>query len=336
VGSIRRGSALVGDIEVLAAAGDPAAAAEQLRGMPGDLRVLHLSRRRAVLRIDRHELGLHIVAPDAFAAAELLLTGAPSHVARVRQRAAERQMELSLAGLRGGGRTIPAATEADVYASLGLPFIPVELREGGDEIDAAERGVLPALVERRDIRGDLHMHTDWSDGRDSLDAMIEAARALGYAYVAVTDHSVSASIARGLDRDRLARQRDAVDEARGRFPDITILHGSEVDIRADGSLDFPDRVLESLDIVLASLHDAAGQSGARLTDRYVKAMHHPLVQIVTHPTNRMIPGRARLRPRRTAPVRGGCRDGDAAGGRRCARPPRHGRGDGAPGHRRGS
>jgi DNA polymerase (family 10) len=292
VGSIRRGAALVGDIEILAAAGDPAAVAEQLRGLPADLRLLHLSRRRAVLRIDRHELGLHIVTPDAFAAAELLLTGAPLHVARVRERAAQRELELSLAGLRRRGRPVDTATEADVYASLGLPFIPVELREGGDEIAAAERGDLPRLVERRDIRGDLHMHTDWSDGRDTLDAMIEAARTLGYEYVAITDHSVSASIARGLDEDRLARQREAVDEARVRFPDITILHGSEVDIRADGSLDFPDRVLESLDIVLASLHDAAGQSGAQLTDRYVAAMHHPLVQIVTHPTNRMIPGRA--------------------------------------------
>jgi DNA polymerase (family 10) len=292
VGSIRRGSALVGDIEVLAAAGEPAAAAEQLHRLPGGLQLLHLSRRRAVLRIDRHELGLHIVAPDTFAAAELLLTGAPGHVARVRQRAAGRGMELTLHGLRREGRLLPAATEADVYASIGLPFIPVELREGGDELAAAERGALPALVERRDMRGDLHMHTDWSDGRDSLDAMIEAAQALGYEYVAVTDHSVSASVARGLDADRLARQREAIDEARARFPDITILHGSEVDIRADGSLDFPDRILESLDIVLASLHDAAGQSGAQLTDRYVKAMHHPLVQIVTHPTNRMIPGRA--------------------------------------------
>jgi DNA polymerase (family 10) len=292
VGSIRRGSALVGDIEVLAAAGDPAAAADQLLRLPGDAQLLHLSRRRAVLRVDRHELGIHIVGPDAFAAAELLLTGAPAHVTRVRRRAAERGLELSLRGLRREGRIVTAETERDVYSSVDLPFIPVELREGGDELDAAERGSLPLLVERRDIRGDLHMHTNWSDGRDTLDAMIDAARALGYEYVAVTDHSVSAQIARGLDEDRLARQREVVEEARARFPDITILHGSEVDIRADGSLDFADHVLEPLDIVLASLHDAAGQSGDQLTERYVKAMHHPLVQIVTHPTNRMIPGRA--------------------------------------------
>jgi DNA polymerase (family 10) len=136
------------------------------------------------------------------------------------------------------------------------------------------------------------MHSDWSDGRDSMDAMIGAAEGLGYEYVAITDHSVSSGIARGLDVDRLSRQRETIENLKVRHPGITILHGSEVDILPDGSLDFPDRVLESLDIVLASLHDPAGHDGARLTDRYIAAMRHPLVHIITHPTNRMVPGRA--------------------------------------------
>jgi DNA polymerase (family 10) len=151
---------------------------------------------------------------------------------------------------------------------------------------------LPILVTREDMRGDLHMHTDWSAGRDTIDAMVAAAAALGYEYVAVTDHSRSAVIARGLDVDRLARQRDEVLRLREQYPQMQILHGSEVDILPDGRLDFPDAVLEKLDIVLASLHDPAGHSGAILTDRYIRAMEHPLVDIITHPTNRLVPTRA--------------------------------------------
>jgi DNA polymerase (family 10) len=135
------------------------------------------------------------------------------------------------------------------------------------------------------------MHTDWSDGRHPIDVMVDAAKALGYEYVAVTDHSKSSAIARGLDADRLSQQRDAIAAARERHPQITILHGAEVDILRDGSLDFPDAVLETLDVVLASLHDPGSDSGQRLTDRYIAAMRHPLVQIVTHPTNRLVPGR---------------------------------------------
>jgi DNA polymerase (family 10) len=135
------------------------------------------------------------------------------------------------------------------------------------------------------------MHSDWSDGRDAIDTMVAAAEALGYEYVALTDHSRSSTIARGLDEERLARQMDVVAAVRDRFPGLTLLQGAEVDILPDGSLDFPDTVLERLDVVLASLHDPAGHSGHRLTDRYIAAMRHPLVQVVTHPTNRLVPGR---------------------------------------------
>ena len=165
------------------------------------------------------------------------------------------------------------------------------MRETGEEVDAALAGTLPRPVQLEDMRGDLHMHSDWSDGRHSMDAMVSAAEALGYEYVAITDHSVSSGIARGLDIARLDRQRDAVAALREAHPGITVFHGAEVDILHDGALDFPDEVLASLDVVLASLHDPADHDGARLTDRYVAAMRHPLVQIITHPTNRLVPGR---------------------------------------------
>jgi DNA polymerase (family 10) len=246
---------------------------------------------RAVLRIDRSEVTIRLITPDLFGVAWLHLTGSPAHVEALQRRATALGLRLELPGDGRPSRDFAGCSEEEIYAKLGLPFVPPEMREGAGELEAASRGELPHLVTTDAIRGDLHMHTDWSDGRDRLDDMIRAARLLGYEYVAVTDHSGSSMVANGLDAGRLARQREAIERAREAYPDITILHGSEVDILPDGRLDFPDPVLERLDIVLASLHDAAGQPPARLTDRYVSAMRHPLVHVVTHPTNRLVPSR---------------------------------------------
>jgi DNA polymerase (family 10) len=185
----------------------------------------------------------------------------------------------------------PAATEEEVYARLGLPFIPPEIRDGGDEIQAARTGTLPALVSRPDIRGDLHMHTSWSDGRDSTEAMVNGCRALGYEYLAITDHSPRSAASRNLSVDGVKQQAEEIAGLRERYPDITILHGCEVDILPDGRLDFADRVLQQFDIVLASLHEDAGQAPEALERRYLAAMKHPLVSVITHPTNRLIPYR---------------------------------------------
>src|SRR5262249_42602497 len=163
---------------------------------------------------------------------------------------------------------------------LDLPFIPPELRDAGDEVDAARAGRLPILVSRADIRGDLHMHTHWSDGRDSVDAMVSQALALGYEYMAITDHSPGSAASRNLSLDDVDRQADAIRSAKERYPQMAILHGAEVDILPDGSLDFPDSLLQRLDIVLASLHNRAGHSAAELMRRYEAAMTHPLVSII--------------------------------------------------------
>ncbi|HUK34858.1 MAG TPA: PHP domain-containing protein, partial [Vicinamibacterales bacterium] len=170
-------------------------------------------------------------------------------------------------------------------------FVPAEIRDGSEEIEAARDGRLPALVSRSDIRGDLHMHTSWSDGRDTVGTMVAACHALGYEYIAITDHSPRSAASRTLTLDAVERQADEIAEMREKFPRLTIFHGCEVDILPDGKLDFPDRILEHFDIVLASLHDAAGQAPDRLEERYVAAMNHPLVTLITHPTNRMVPHR---------------------------------------------
>jgi len=291
-GSFRRFAAMTGDLEVLGASADPARTVARLLGLPFVSTALHVARDRVVLRFERAELTIRIVRPDAFVPLLVTLTGSATHVFELRERAATRGLTFTPDALRdSAGRIRLLGSEADLYTALDLAPVPPELREGTDAIEAAARRELPTLLAHEQIRGDLHMHTDWSDGRDSLELMVLAAEALGYEYVAITDHSQSSAIARGLDGDRLERQMDAVAAARQTHPGIAILHGSEVDILPDGSLDFPYTVLERLDVVLASLHDPAGQSGAQLTDRYVRAMENPLVQIVTHPTNRLVPHR---------------------------------------------
>jgi DNA polymerase (family 10) len=181
--------------------------------------------------------------------------------------------------------------ERDVYEALDLQWVPPEVRGGADELRAAETGTLPALITRRDVRGDLHMHTHYSDGRDSVEAMVRRCIDLGYEYLAITDHSPNSSASRNLTLDSVRQQADEIAEMRERFPQIAILHGCEVDILPDERLDFPDRVLEQFDLVLASLHDPAGQGPDELLRRYVAAMHHPLVTIITHPSNRLVPNR---------------------------------------------
>jgi len=172
------------------------------------------------------------------------------------------------------------------YRLLDLPYVPPELREGEDEITAAESGLLPSLVTTLHVRGDLHMHSTWSDGRDSIMHMVLSARQLGYEYVAITDHSERAWSSRKLLALEIPLQREEIERVRSQAQGIEVLHGVEVDIMPDGSLDFDDETLAGFDIVLASLHDAHGDAGSRLTERYLAAMRHPLVNIITHPANR--------------------------------------------------
>jgi DNA polymerase (family 10) len=187
---------------------------------------------------------------------------------------------------------VDTPTEDVVYKRLDLPYIPPELREDGSEVEAVERNGLPQLVAMPHIRGDLHSHTNWSDGRDTTEHMVQAARRLGYEYFAITDHSERAFASRTLAVGDVSKQRAEIEAVRSRVSGIEVLHGVEVDILHDGTLDFPDHVLEDFDIVLASLHDDGGHDGARLTERYLSAMRHPLVNVITHPTNRSPGARA--------------------------------------------
>ncbi|MGE5245069.1 MAG: PHP domain-containing protein [Betaproteobacteria bacterium] len=290
VGSLRRGHETVGDIEIVASSVDPAAAIESLVTLPEVMRVLHRGTRRVYVLVERVQVGVRLPPPAQAGAALLTLTGSPSHLDGVAAVARERGWRLEADGLRTGHATVADSEEA-IYAALDLPCIPPEIRNGDGEIEAAREGRLPALVSHADIRGDLHMHSTWSDGRDSIDAMVAACHELGYEYLAITDHSPHSAAARNLTVEGVERQAEEIARLRERFADIAILHGCEVDILPDGRLDFADRILERFDLVLASLHERAGQSGDQLMRRYESAMRHPLVALITHPANRLVPGR---------------------------------------------
>lgn len=292
VGSLRRAEETVGDIEIVAAAGPQTSALDQVAQAADVDRVLHQSTRRLYLLINRAQVGVRLADPSNAGATLLHLTGSRAHVGALQARASARGWQLTPEGLvTPDGTPQPSETEEEIYSALQLPFIPPEIRNGEEEIDVAARAGLPRLLSRQDIRGDLHMHSLWSDGRDSVEVLARMCRDLGYEYMAITDHSPKSGASRTLTAQTVGPQADEIAAVRERFPEITILHGCEVDILPEGRLDFPERILAQFDIVLASLHHRAGQSPDQLLRRYVSAMRHPLVSVITHPTNRLLPHR---------------------------------------------
>jgi DNA polymerase (family X) len=291
-GSLRRGQDTVGDIEIVASTDRPAEAIDTLLELLEPPRVLHRSERQLYVLMDRMQVGVRLPEPVNAGATLLYLTGSAAHFDALRAHAAAAGWRLTAHGLYDrDGAFQPMATEDALYAALGLPCIPPEIRNGDEEIVRAAGGDLPTLVALGDIRGDLHMHSTWSDGHDPIAAMALGCRALGYEYMAITDHSPHSAATRNLTADGVRKQADEIARVREEHPDIAILHGCEVDILADGRLDFPEKVLERFDIVLASLHEAAGHSPEQLMKRYESAMKHPLVTMITHPTNRVVPHR---------------------------------------------
>lgn len=289
LGSLRRFAPDIGDVALLGVAA-PDRHAEVLKGfarLPGLFRVTSHSSIHVTAESERGTVTLHLSVPDDAGAALVWHTGSRGHTHHLQVRARTHGFQLDSARLTtAAGAAVPTRTEDALYRLLDLPFIPPELREGEGEITIAELGALPRLVSELDIRGDLHMHTTWSDGRDSIETMAFAAQQAGYEYIAITDHSERSLASRKLRAAEIPDQRRELEYVRARVPGIEILHGIEVDIMHDGSLDFDDATLEGFDIVLASLHDHGGHSAARLTERYLRAIRHPLVNVITHPANR--------------------------------------------------
>ncbi len=288
-GSARRGVETIGDLDLVAAADDPEAVADALVGHPVTQSVLSRGpAKTAVLTHSGVRVELRVGPPESFGDLLQHSTGSAAHNVRLRELAVRRGLSVSEHGVAGPEGSARYADEAGVYAALGLPWIPPELREDTGEIEAALAGALPDLVGEGDLRGDLHVHTDWSDGGDTLEAMVEGARLRGYAYVGISDHSA----ARGLDPDRVGRQWEAIDALNAAQGDVRVLKATELDILADGRLDFEDDLLAGFDFVTASIHSAFRQPAERLTARLLAAIESPHVDAIGHPTGRMMGRRA--------------------------------------------
>jgi DNA polymerase (family 10) len=288
-GSYRRGRDTVGDLDLLVSRRSGAAAIQALRRYE-DLRELTAAGTTKASGVLRNglQVDVRVVDPGSFGAALHYFTGSRDHNIHMRRRAQERGCKLNEYGLFRGTKRVAGATEEEVFAALDLPWIPPELREDRGEIEAAERHALPKLVERSDLQGDLHAHTDASDGREPLEKVVAAARARRLRYLAITDHSKYLGVVGGLDAERLARQIDAMDALNGTLKDLVLLKGAEVDILEDGSLALPDSILRRLDVVVIAIHSQFGLSEAKQTTRVLRALERPCVSVLAHPTGRLL------------------------------------------------
>jgi DNA polymerase (family X) len=292
-GSFRRARETVGDLDILVECADGQSVSDRFVAYPEVKQVLaHGPTRASVVLASGLQVDLRILDAASYGAGLYYFTGSKAHNIAVRRMGQARGLKISEYGVFRGPKRIGGHDEMDVFRAVGLPWIPPELREDRGEIEAAKKKQLPKLVELGDIRGDLQMHTTDSDGRATLEAMADAAQELGYEYIAVTDHSPMLRMVRGLDRAGYRRQMKRIERLNARLKSLTVLAGAEVDIHADGTLDLDDDTLAALDIVFVALHAKLDLAPGAQTERVLRALQHPSVDVFAHPTGRLI-GRRR-------------------------------------------
>jgi len=288
-GSLRRMRDTVGDLDLLAASERPEEVMEWFVGLGRAAVVLARgSTKSSIVTQQGLQVDLRVVRPESFGAAAHHFTGSKAHNIRMRSLGLEKGLRINEYGVFRGDVKIAGATEEEVFQSVGLPYIPPEMREDQGEIEAALEGRLPRLVAIQDMMGDLHVHSDWTDGRDSIETMAAVAREKGYSYLAICDHSPAVGITGGLDPRRLLEQGEEIRRLNRRGGSFRVLAGIEVDIRSDGRLDLADDVLSQLDLVVAAVHSGFGQSRDKMTDRILCAVENPHVHILAHPTGRLV------------------------------------------------
>jgi DNA polymerase (family 10) len=290
-GSLRRRRSTIGDLDLLAAVDDHEAVITRLDGLPEvDKIVAAGTDKTSIILSEGPRVDLMVCPPAAWGTHLVHFTGSKDHNVALRGMALDRGWSLSEKGWKviESGELLLDAEEADVYERLGLPWIPPEIREGDGEIEAARDGALPALITHDDVRGDTHTHSDWTDGVDSIETMARAARDLGHAYIVLTDHSPSLGITRGLVPEQVEAQRAEIERLNRELAPFRILHGTELEIRADATLDYPDELLARFDLVIASIHTGRSQSGEQLTRRALAAIEHPHVDVLAHPSGRIV------------------------------------------------
>jgi len=288
-GSLRRGRETVGDLDLLVIGRDHAGIADHFARFPDVAQLLAKGEDKVSVKLQNDlQVDVRLLERESYGAALQYFTGSKEHNVALRERAKRRGWKLSEYGLFQGEEALARRSEEEIYAKLDLAWIPPELRESLGEIEAAEEGALPKLVESEDIRGDLQMHTTASDGTASVEEMAQAAKQLGYEYILITDHSKAVTIANGLNEKRAVENIQRIKAARKKVKDIEIWTGAEVDMLGDGSLDYPDEILKQFDIVLVSVHSRMNMPGPEMTARLLKALANPYVRILGHPTGRQL------------------------------------------------
>lgn len=288
-GSLRRMQETVGDIDILVTSKRPSAVMNVFTKFPGSKRVLAKGESRSSIILENDmQCDVRVVAPEEFGSAAHYFTGSKMHNIKIRETALKMGLKVSEYGVFKGKKRIAGKTEDEVFKAIGLPFIEPELREDRGEIEAGYDGTLPHLIGYSDIKGDLHVHSNWTDGQNSIEEIAQKAMQRGYQYVAITDHSKAVKIAGGLTEKELKKQHHEIDLVNKRLKGIKVLKGCEVDILPDGNLDFDDEILKDLDVVLASVHSNFKMNRDDMTRRVVRALENPYVDIFTHPTGRII------------------------------------------------
>jgi len=290
-GSLRRRCETVGDLDILVICDKNSPIMERFTSYSDVEEVIAKGETKSSVRLACGlQVDVRVLETDSFGSGLQYFTGSKAHNIALRSRANDRGLKLSEYGVFeiSTGKKVAGSEEEGVYGVLDLPLIPPELREDRGEVEAAEKGKLPKLIELSDIRGDLQMHTRASDGKDSIREMVEAARQLGYEYIAITEHSKAVRIANGLDEKRLAAQLKEIDKINSELRGFRVLKGIEVDIIADGSLDLPDNILQECEVVIASVHSRFGMEEKEMTKRIIRALENPYVNFLGHPTGRLI------------------------------------------------
>jgi DNA polymerase (family 10) len=294
-GSVRRWRETVGDIDILVASNKPIPVMDSFVHLSGVKRVLAKgTTKSSIILHEGLQVDLRVVEPAAFGAALLYFTGSKTHNIALRRIAQKRNWKLNEYGLSDNetNEVIARKTEEEIYQALGMQWIPPELREESGELEAAQQGKIPKLITLEDIRGDLQIHTKWSDGAETIEAMVKAAKKRKYEYVAISDHSQAVTIAGGLSEEKISKQIDEVRKLDEKIPDIRILASAEVEILAEGALDFSDSLLAQLDVVSIGLHYGTKKPTEEITDRIITAMANKYVDILVHPTGRIVNQRA--------------------------------------------
>ncbi len=291
-GSLRRMRETVGDIDILVVSKSPVEVMDAFTSLDGVEDVIAKGETKSSIVIKGMDVDLRVVGAESFGAAAHYFTGSKHHNIRIRELGVREGLKINEYGIFRGDKKIGGKNEEDVFKNVGLAYIPPELREDHGEVEAAKAGRIPKLIEVSDLKGDLHVHTRWSDGKNSIEEMAETAISLGYEYIAVADHSPAVGIAGGMSEEKIAERQVEIDKLNKRFDDedikFRVLSASEVDIKSDFSMDYTDEILKELDIVVGAIHSKFSQDRETMTKRIITAMENPNVDIIAHPTGRIL------------------------------------------------